>query len=83
VLKAIDIWMSACLTFVFLGLLEFAYVNVVSRVSSRRQTYAQRVSSSIQKPETDMNETDSAHNSNNDTIVRNMSNIRLQSRLNE
>jgi len=30
--------MAACLTFVFLGLLEFAYVNVQSRVQIRRKS---------------------------------------------
>ncbi|WAQ99205.1 GLRA1-like protein [Mya arenaria] len=32
-LTAIDVWMAACLAFVFLGLAEFAYVNVQSRVT--------------------------------------------------
>lgn len=31
-------WMAVCLAFVFLGLLEFAYVNVQSRVLSRRKS---------------------------------------------
>ncbi|XP_053400665.1 glycine receptor subunit alpha-3-like [Mercenaria mercenaria] len=35
-LKAIDVYMAACLTFVFLGLVEFAYVNVLTRVERRR-----------------------------------------------
>lgn len=34
--KAIDIWMSTCLFFVFAALIEFAYVNVLSRVDQRR-----------------------------------------------
>jgi hypothetical protein len=34
--KAIDIWMSTCLFFVFAALIEFAYVNVLARVEQRR-----------------------------------------------
>ncbi|KAK7505254.1 hypothetical protein BaRGS_00003416, partial [Batillaria attramentaria] len=37
-LKAIDVWMAGCLVFVFAALLEFAYVNVQSRVEKRRST---------------------------------------------
>ncbi|XP_053400442.1 glycine receptor subunit alphaZ1-like [Mercenaria mercenaria] len=36
-LKAIDVWMAVCLGFVFLGLVEFAYVNVLARVEKRRK----------------------------------------------
>jgi len=36
--------MAACLAFVFLGLLEFAYVNVQSRVLSRRMSFYRRQS---------------------------------------
>ncbi|XP_041360161.1 glycine receptor subunit alpha-3-like isoform X2 [Gigantopelta aegis] len=35
--KAIDVWMAMCLFFVFAALLEFAYVNVMSRVERRRR----------------------------------------------
>ncbi|XP_076470382.1 glycine receptor subunit alpha-2-like [Babylonia areolata] len=34
-IKAIDVWMAGCLAFVFAALLEFAYVNVQSRVEKR------------------------------------------------
>ena len=33
--KAIDVWMATCLIFVFAALVEFAYVNVLSRVETR------------------------------------------------
>ncbi|XP_012944642.1 glycine receptor subunit alphaZ1 [Aplysia californica] len=35
-IKAIDVWMATCLFFVFAALIEFAYVNVNSRVEKRR-----------------------------------------------
>ncbi|CAH1772227.1 unnamed protein product [Owenia fusiformis] len=35
-IKAIDVWMSTCLLFVFASLLEFAVVNVFSRKEMRR-----------------------------------------------
>ncbi|KAL8613884.1 hypothetical protein ACOMHN_032874 [Nucella lapillus] len=34
--KAIDVWMAGCLAFVFAALLEFAYVNVQSRLEKRQ-----------------------------------------------
>ncbi|XP_045205198.2 glycine receptor subunit alpha-2-like [Mercenaria mercenaria] len=35
-IKAIDYYMAVCLTFVFLGLLEFAFVNVLTRADSKQ-----------------------------------------------
>ncbi|XP_060566239.1 glycine receptor subunit alpha-2-like isoform X2 [Ruditapes philippinarum] len=34
-IKAIDVYMALCLTFVFLGLLEFAFVNVLTRAGTK------------------------------------------------
>ncbi|ESP02706.1 hypothetical protein LOTGIDRAFT_180167 [Lottia gigantea] len=45
-IKAIDVWMAMCLFFVFAALVEFAYVNVMSRVEKRRQTIRGEISSS-------------------------------------
>ena len=44
--KAIDVWMAACLCFVFTSLLEYALVNVLERKSQSR-----RNSFSLQDPE--------------------------------
>ena len=37
-IKAIDVWMATCLTFVVLALVEFAYVNVLTRTAKRRSS---------------------------------------------
>ncbi|XP_064637423.1 glycine receptor subunit alpha-2-like isoform X2 [Lineus longissimus] len=41
-IKAIDVWMSTCLLFVFAALLEFAVVNVLSRKEVRRKITTRR-----------------------------------------
>ena len=48
-IKAIDVWMSACLVFVFAGLLEYALVNVIARKGELKQQvrFSKEVSNSI------------------------------------
>lgn len=40
-IKAIDIWMSVCMLFVFAALIEYALVNVLDRKQRRRSLYAE------------------------------------------
>ena len=35
--KAMDVWMATCLCFVFCALLEYAFVNVISRQKTKRR----------------------------------------------
>lgn len=42
-IKAIDIWMTTCLVFVFAALIEFSMANVLSRNSSSEKEFLQRI----------------------------------------
>jgi hypothetical protein len=39
-IKAIDVWMSTCMVFVFGGLLEFAVANVITRNEQKQRDKA-------------------------------------------
>ncbi|XP_074650879.1 glycine receptor subunit alpha-2-like [Tubulanus polymorphus] len=51
--KAIDVWMSTCLLFVFTALLEFAIVNVYSRKEIKQRT--KKISASPSNDDTSVN----------------------------
>jgi hypothetical protein len=53
-IKAIDLWMSTCLIFVFTALLEFAVVNVISRSGKRSANPVRRPAPSVQKLDSDL-----------------------------
>ncbi|KAK3096645.1 hypothetical protein FSP39_001995 [Pinctada imbricata] len=43
-IKALDVWLAVCLLFVFAALIEFAFVNVATRVEQRRRKSSPTIS---------------------------------------
>lgn len=52
-IKAIDVWMSTCLVFVFVAFLEFAMVNVISRKGVRPTNPVRRPPAPVRKADVD------------------------------
>ncbi|XP_052794683.1 glycine receptor subunit alpha-2-like isoform X2 [Mya arenaria] len=48
-IKGIDVWMAVCMVFVFIALIEFAFVNVNTRVGKRRDTKTKKETTSLVK----------------------------------
>ncbi|KAJ8298286.1 hypothetical protein KUTeg_024817 [Tegillarca granosa] len=67
-IKAIDVWYSVCLVFVVTAFLEFAWVNVLSRVSNRKKK-------TIVNPSIKLNHEDIAATEKQDMSIRRKSKL--------